>query len=89
MNHLKNLGIDTSDASIYWKTFPTETGYYDYNGYHETDMQDDAELVFDKTNDDDDMEYIPTYTVNDIIEKLSRLSCVEGIDKELLKIINT
>ena len=71
MKHLQKLGVDTSDASMYWKTFPTETGYYDYQGYHETNIQDEAELVFDKELNDD-AEYIPTYTIGDLIEKLPK-----------------
>lgn len=71
MKHLQELGVDTSDASMCWKTFPTETGYYDYQGYHETNIQDEAELVLDKEIDDD-AEYIPTYTIGDLIEKLPK-----------------
>ena len=72
MKHLQKLGVDTSDASMYWKTFTTETGYYDYQGYHETNIQDEAELTFNKITDDDDAEYIPTYTIGDLIEKLPK-----------------
>lgn len=71
MKYLQKLGVDTSDASMYWKTFPTETGYYDYQGYHGTDIQDEAELVIDKEIDDD-AEYIPTYTIGNLIEKLPK-----------------
>ena len=72
MKHLQELGVDTSDASMYWKVFPTETCYYDYQVYHETNIQDEAELVFNKITDDDDVEYIPTYTIGDLIEKLPK-----------------
>ena len=73
MKHLQELGVDTSDASMCWKVFPTENGYYDYQVYHETNIQDDAELVLNKITDDDDAEYIPTYTIGDLIGKLPKI----------------
>lgn len=65
MKHLQKLGLDTSDASMYWKYLPTADVII--NGTDE--IEEEPCLFVSQPN----MKYkYPTYTFTDIINKLPR-----------------
>ena len=81
MAHLRELGVDTSDASMMWvnRKSKTEDDFW----YLQLNNQLSREML--KPTDDISYWFIPAYTIDDIIEKLppasERYSLVMGYYK--------
>ena len=79
MKHLQELGVDTSDASLAWYMSPNANQWkikVKNNFSHELLLRLSPER------------YIPTYTIGDLIEKVSKLfngfDFSEGRSKDML-----
>ena len=73
MAHLKELGVDTSDASMYWTRAERMEGFKKHNlidnDLGEWRLSLSRKLIVPAAWK---VEYIPTYTIGDLIEKLPK-----------------